>query len=793
MKGRSTTTAAEEGVREAHFQIDAALFEELGERLVSRPEIALAELVKNAYDADAKRCRISISSERIIVADSGHGLTETEFLRNWMVVSTQDKGQQRFSRRFRRSMAGSKGVGRFSARFLGSHLELDTVAVDPETNGKKRLVAKFDWKHISKYKTIQEIVVPYTVGVAEESARLGTTLRITNLREHVRELASDRVKTDILRLIDPSGGLESPHFHQNVRRGKNAKADPGFQVVFREAEDGEESATESVDVAQAILNAYVGRVRIAVDEEGHVDFKVFWRGNQSPIEHRTFALRRMATPLTSTRLAKELGEKDHRGVPKTLEDIQHLPLAAQLNTPVFIDLRFFPKRKGTFTNLPVNGTQAQAWLKENGSFAVVDNKFVMPAYADQDSDWLAIEASKARNERSWQSVLTPALYPMSAADKADPKRNPMLALPRMTQIFGRVHISTQKRLDDIDDDSWLQPNMDRESLRANGAFNLLWHLCRFAAEAIAHFDRKQRLAEQEAEERKAQRAAKTALSAAISDIKSSKDIEPAYRAKILEQLKAAESRILETEAYQNDARISLELMSLMGVMAGFMTHEFEKALANMQRVARGIAALGRAKPEFKDTADRIKKNEKSLANYLEYMRLFIEKAREPVPEAFKARAQLVTATHALDSLAADHGVTIVIDADAKMAGPYVPVAAYHGIVVNLVSNAMKAIVPRVGNGPRKIRVFATNEGNRHILVCADTGIGIPEYLRDRIWDPLFTTTAKSDENPLGSGLGLGLSVVQRVVTKFGGRIELLKDAPPGYTTAFRVSLPLEDN
>lgn len=793
MKSGETTKTVSDKVREAHFQIDAALFEELGERLVSRPEIALAELVKNAYDADAKRCRIIISPEKITVADSGHGLTEQEFLRNWMVVSTQEKGRRRFSRQFKRPMAGSKGVGRFSARFLGSYLELDTVAIDPETNIRQRLVAKFDWKRISGYKTIQAIVVPYTVEAADESLRLGTTLRITNLREHVRELASDRVKTDILRLIDPSGGLEPPRFHHNAHRTKSTEADPGFQVVFRESEDGDASAIESVSVAQAILDAYVGRVRIAVDEEGRVDFQVFWRGNDAPVEHRSFVLRRMATPFTSKRLAKELGEKDHRGVPKALMDVQHLPLASQLNSPVFIDLRFFPKRKGTFTGLPVNGTQAQVWLKEHGSFAVVDNQFVMPAYADQDSDWLAIEASKARNERSWQSVFTPAMYPMSAADKADPKRNPMLALPRTTQLFGRVHISTQKRLDDIDDDSWLQPNMDRESLRDNGAFSLLWHLCRFAAEAIAHFDRKQRLDEKDAEEREAQRAAKTALSAAIADIKKSEDIEPAYRDKILDQLKAAESRIQEAEAYQYDARVSLELMSLMGVMAGFMTHEFEKALANIQRVARGIAALGRAKPEFKETADKIKKNEKSLANYLEYMRLFVEKAREPLPEKFKAKAQLTTATHALESLAEDHGITISIDADAKMAGPYVPVAAYHGIVVNLVSNAMKAIVPRMGNGARKIRVFATNEGSRHILTCTDTGIGIPEYLRDRIWDPLFTTTAKSDENPLGSGLGLGLSVVQRVVQKFGGRIELLKDAPPGYTTAFRVSLPLDDN
>lgn len=780
--------AASKKVRQAHFHIDAALFEELGERLVSRPEIALAELIKNAYDADAARCRIGIAPAQIEVSDNGHGLTEDEFLGNWMVVSTQTKGKKRFSRRYLRPMAGSKGVGRFSARFLGSYLELDSVSVDPTSKKRIRLVAQFDWKAISRAQSVEAVIIPYTVTVVENNVRTGTTLRITQLREGVDALATDRVKTDVLRLIDPSGGLERPQFHQSTQRAK--AGDPGFQVVIRESDEDEGAPAEATDVAKAVLAAYTGRVRMEVDEDGQVDFKVYWRGQDAPIEHKMFSLRRLALPFTAARFAKHDGPVDHRGVPIELERIQHLPLAPKLNSPVFIDLRFFPKRKGAFQGLPVNGVQAQSWLKDHGSFAVVDNQFVMPAYADQDSDWLAIETSKSHNERSWQSVLTPASYPMDPADKADPQRNPMLALPRMTQLFGRVHISTQKHMDDAEDDSWLQPNMDRESLRANGALNLLWHLCRFAAEALAHFDRKLRLEEKEAAERDAQREAKTALSAAIAEIKTSTQIEPAYREKVVQQLRAAQTRLQEADEYQQEARISLELMSLMGVMAGFMTHEFEKALATMQRITRAARTLARREPALKEPADKLAKNEQSLANYLEYMRLFAEKARIPTPERFKARAQLTVATHALESLAADHGIAITITADARLAGPYVPVAAYHGVVVNLVSNAMKAVIPRVGKAERKIRLFATNEGNRHILVCADTGIGIPDYLRERIWDPLFTTTGSSEDNPLASGLGLGLSVVQRVVRRFDGRIELLKDAPPGYTTAFRVTLPL---
>jgi hypothetical protein len=49
------------------FVVDAALLNELGERLVGRAPIALAELIKNAYDADASVCRIEFREDEIVV------------------------------------------------------------------------------------------------------------------------------------------------------------------------------------------------------------------------------------------------------------------------------------------------------------------------------------------------------------------------------------------------------------------------------------------------------------------------------------------------------------------------------------------------------------------------------------------------------------------------------------------------------------------------------------------------------------------------------------------------------
>ena len=789
--------------KEASFEVSAALFEELGERLVSKPEIALAELVKNAYDADANVCTLTLSRTEIIVEDNGHGMTETEFLKNWMVISTQSKGLERFSRLYHRNMAGSKGVGRFSARYLGNTVTLTTVAASPKSGKKTKLVATFNWPEITKVKSISFVKIPYTVTAVADTEPSGTILHIEKLRKESTQISASTVKTDILRLTDPASGLEKPPFDWKRTRTKKPgekgtekqPVDIGFSVKFI----GDEKLNEddiSPSLQQEILDAYVGRVRLHLFEDGKLNYKVFWKDHPDPVEDKTIQISEFVEPFLAENLAPEDDAPlDPRGLVKAVENIQHLPVSESLHSPIFIDLRFFPKRKGTFSDVGVNGTTAHSWIRDKSSLALVDNNFAMASYVAEDSDWLAIDASKALNERSWQSIFTPALYPMGAIEKADTKRNPMLALPRGTQLIGRVHIATRKRPPESEDDSddWLQPNMDRESLRSNGASRLLWHVARFAAELLAHFDRKMRLQAEEAAYRRDAKETRTALSAAIKEIKSSVEIQPEYRERVVQQLKDIEARIDESQKYERDARLSLELLSMMGVMAGFMTHEFEKAMDLLNSAASGLKQMAILDPKLRKVAETILEQEQALANYLDYMRVFIERARDPLPQSFKAHAQVTLASKTLSPITNSHNIDTEIAIDAKLLGPLMPIAAYNGIVINLISNAMKALVPKISSEQRKIRLYATNDSVNHVLVCADNGIGIPEYLKKRIWDPLFSTTKinnSEDNNPMSSGLGLGLSVVQQVVEKMRGKIELMDIPPPGYVTAFKVTLPL---
>jgi len=102
------------------------------------------------------------------------------------------------------------------------------------------------------------------------------------------------------------------------------------------------------------------------------------------------------------------------------------------------------------------------------------------------------------------------------------------------------------------------------------------------------------------------------------------------------------------------------------------------------------------------------------------------------------------------------------------------------LLINLLTNARDAM-PRGGT----IVIRTDYDPARHSisLSVSDTGVGIPDAIRDRIFDPFFTT------KPPGQGTGLGLSIVAGIVRAHRGEISI--QTSEGKGTTFTVVLPLE--
>ncbi|MDE0279992.1 MAG: ATP-binding protein, partial [Gammaproteobacteria bacterium] len=136
------------------FSVDSQLMGELGERLVTRNHVALAELVKNAYDADGSRISVDFcdyvtedSGElfpSIVLTDNGHGMRFTDVDKHWMRIATSNKKRDPFSPIYGRPKTGNKGIGRFACQRLAEELILTTVA--KVEKGYERTTVTFYWK-----------------------------------------------------------------------------------------------------------------------------------------------------------------------------------------------------------------------------------------------------------------------------------------------------------------------------------------------------------------------------------------------------------------------------------------------------------------------------------------------------------------------------------------------------------------------------------------------------------------------------------------------------------------------
>ena len=106
--------------------------------------------------------------------------------------------------------------------------------------------------------------------------------------------------------------------------------------------------------------------------------------------------------------------------------------------------------------------------------------------------------------------------------------------------------------------------------------------------------------------------------------------------------------------------------------------------------------------------------------------------------------------------------------------------------LNLLANSGHAIrQKRETTGEsltEQIRISTFSQQDHVGVTVSDTGIGIPEEIKEKIFEPFFTT------KEVGQGMGLGLSILYGIVKEYGGQIDVESD--PGKGTTFRNLFPI---
>ena len=99
------------------------------------------------------------------------------------------------------------------------------------------------------------------------------------------------------------------------------------------------------------------------------------------------------------------------------------------------------------------------------------------------------------------------------------------------------------------------------------------------------------------------------------------------------------------------------------------------------------------------------------------------------------------------------------------------------VLLNLLSNAADAAEQ---SSDRRIRIVASRHDGKVLIDVRDYGPGVPDSVRERIFDPFYSTKG------VGKGLGLGLSISYNIIKDFGGQLTVSN--PPGGGALFQIEL-----
>lgn len=201
------------------FKVSSGLKDIIGKDLITDDFIAVFELVKNSYDADAKNVHITIEDDKIIIADDGKGMSLNDLKDKWLFVAysakkdgTEDevvkpkKDSFRDKIQERRHYAGSKGIGRFSSDRIGKKLTIKTQK--RKTSSVEQIKVNWEKFELDQNQIFQKIKVQHDTLKSQnvsfpKKSKYGTILEITGLHDSWNRKRLKELKHSLEKLINP--------------------------------------------------------------------------------------------------------------------------------------------------------------------------------------------------------------------------------------------------------------------------------------------------------------------------------------------------------------------------------------------------------------------------------------------------------------------------------------------------------------------------------------------------------------------------------------------------------------
>ncbi|MFG6575959.1 ATP-binding protein [Sulfitobacter sp. 1A15333] len=723
------------------FTVDAQHINRLGLELVGKQETALSELIKNAYDADATYVEIEFHNYdkvggSLTITDNGEGMDGQTIRSSWMRLSTNDKGDNPVSGRFKRRRAGRKGIGRFAVQRLGKSLILETGQAGDEFGTR----VAFEWDADFTAGTSLNQVWHEVEKYEKDPSASGTTLKINNLRDRWTKATLERVWKSVL-FLQPPFDFGNAHIVNEEE----------FSVSINGVTGSQQSI--ALNIEESFLNKAIAKIEGSIDSEGKATFRV-------------------------------ISEK------LDLDETHHSDLNFGIVGKTSLKSYYFIYKSDTMSGMSIK--QASAMGSRYGGLRVYRNGFRVLPYGEPHDDWLRLARDTAR-----RNVLVPA---------------------NNTNFFGHVDLSKEAN-------PLLEETSSREGFIENEAFEELQSFCRrcleWAATRIASArDRKTKASQADFKptytrkpseiileriERKstgssndtAEEGRDGGRSGDGGDFRDSDDTI-FLEALLTEQKKFehdVDERLGQSVEYENMLRI----LASLGISISLFGHEIKSATAAVDN-SLAVAEIDAEKLKDEMERQQIEADLASLHSATDrifdlgsYVESLVSKTRSRDLVQVHVDTAVRNFLNQFQSYLQKREIEfdVVIDPIDLMT-PRMHASELDSALFNFLTNSVKAI-EKSSSQEAKIRVSGRSDGDFVMISFEDNGAGVPEEVKERVFEAFFTTTESDSDSISGIGTGLGLKIVSDIASAYGGGVALSAKPTDGYVTRFDLKLRKNSN
>ena len=357
--------------KQISFKSRARLMPQIGDQLIKNESIALLELVKNAYDADAPDVWVEMwdidksDKGKIIVKDNGDGMDLSIVENSWMEIGTDNKKNllDEYIMNDKKSALGrlpmgEKGIGRFGVHKLGSKITLIT-----RMKGKKEVVVKIDWTSFEKFDYLEQVPITVIERNPEyfTGQQKGTYIEITELKNVWTRGKLRDVYRSIMSLQSPFESIQS------------------FNVVF---ETNHKEWLEGLLTVDRIKNDALFFADVSI--EGNEITELKYEFKPWKVLNKLEEKQVVRTHIEMCREERENKKKILKKIDLSLFDIGKVRMKLMI-----FDL------DNTILSYGVSDKKGlKEYLKNNGGIAVYRDNIRIYEYGDSGNDWLQLESKR---------------------------------------------------------------------------------------------------------------------------------------------------------------------------------------------------------------------------------------------------------------------------------------------------------------------------------------------------------------------------------------------------------------